>query len=108
MICIENEDLCKQIYQVAMDAGFDDCGIISLEDMDGYVANTMKRVEAVPESNNFYRGAIQSVAGLKDNYPWAKSIVVCVSRIGKCRFPEKLEGMYIRKKIKRRRITAMD
>ena len=94
MICIENEDLCRQIYQAAMDSGFDDCGIISLEDMDGYVVNTMNRVEAVPESSSFYRGAIQSAAGLKDNYPWAKSIVVCISWIGKYRFPKKLEGMY--------------
>ena len=94
MFCIENEDLCKQIYQAAMDSGFDDCGIISLEDMDGYTVNTMKRVETVPGSIGFYGGAIQRVSGLKNKYPWAKSIVVCVSWVGKYRFPEKLEGLY--------------
>ena len=40
---IENEELSEQIYQACIDAGFDDCGIISIDDMDGYIANIQKR-----------------------------------------------------------------
>lgn len=91
---IENEELSLRIYQACMDAGFDDCGIISIEDMDGYITNTLKRIESVPTSADFYGRAIQNTQELKTKYPWAKSIVICLSWIGKYRYPQELEGMY--------------
>ena len=90
---IENEELSLRIYQACMDAGFDDCGIISIEDMDGYITNTLKRIESVPTSADFYGRAIQNTQELKTKYPWAKSIVICLSWIGKYRYPQELEGM---------------
>ena len=91
---IENEELSMQIYQACMDAGFDDCGIISLDDMEGYIENARKRIEAVPTSAAFYGHAIQNTEELKTKYPWAKSIVICLSWLGKYRYPKELEGMY--------------
>ena len=91
---IENEELSLQIYQACKDAGYDDCGIISIDDMEGYILNVNKRVEAVPDSAGFYHRAIESTRQLKENYPWADSIVICLSWFGKYRFPEELRGMY--------------
>lgn len=90
----ENEEMSLQIYQACMDAGFDDCGIIALEDMDGYIANVRRRIENVPSSAGFYEHAIARTEGLKEQYPWAKSIVVCLTWMGKYRYPRALQGLY--------------
>lgn len=91
---IENEELSEQIYQACIDAGFDDCGIISIDDMDGYIANIQKRIKEVPVSTGFYQGLISGTEEIRKNYPWAKSIVICLSWIGKFRYPQELQGMY--------------
>ena len=91
---IENEELSLRIYQACIDAGFDDCGIISIEDMDTYIANTRKRIEAVPVSAGFYKNAISGTEEIRARFPWAKSIVICLSQTTKYKYPKELQGLY--------------
>ena len=91
---IENEELSMRIYRACMDAGFDDCGIISIEDMDTYIANTRKRIEAVPASAGLYKNAISGTEEIRTRFPWAKSIVICLSQISKYKYPQELQGLY--------------
>ena len=85
--------LAQSIYQEALKAGFDNCGIISLDDMKTFDARLMERMEAVPESQPFY-DSIRMNADIRRRYPWAKSLVICTTRYGKYRYPEQLQGRY--------------
>ena len=85
---IENEELSNQIYQACLSAGFDDCGIISIDDMEDYISDTEKRIKAVPSSLGLYQRAITSTREIRSRFPWAKSIVICVTWIGKYQYPE--------------------
>lgn len=94
-ICrIENKELSMGIYHACIDAGFADCGIISIEDMEEYISRVRERIENVPASAGFYQNALQNIKRIKAAYPWAKSIVICFSWLGKFRYPEELQGMY--------------
>ncbi len=91
---IENKELSMRIYNACMDAGFSDCGIISIEDMEDYISRVRERIKNVPSSAGFYQNALQNTKQIKTMYPWAKSIVICLSWLGKFCYPEKLQGMY--------------
>lgn len=87
------EALAQSIYQAALKAGYKNCGIISLDDMEPYRARLEERMQAVPESSPFY-APIYANADLKERFPWAKSLVVCTRWYGKYRYPEQLRGRY--------------
>ncbi len=84
--------LADKIKSEALNLGYEKCGIIKISDIDGYKERLDERVERVPESKGFYQGQYRFTQ-LKDTYPWAKSIVICVRRYGKYHIPEHLKGM---------------
>lgn len=91
---IENETLSMSIYNASIDAGFTDCGIIAIEDMAGYISKTQERIGKVPSSAGLYETAIRNTEHIKSQFPWAKSIVVCLSWLGQYRYPQELQGKY--------------
>lgn len=86
-------ELAQSIYHAALNAGFDNCGIISLNDMESFTARIKGRMDAVPNSRPFYEG-IRINADIRERFPWAKSFVICTTRYGKYRYPEQLQGRY--------------
>ena len=89
----EGQKLAQSIYQAALEAGFDNCGVISLDDMQSFDARLKERIEAVPESGPFYE-SIRGNADIRKRFPWAKSLVICITRYGKYHYPEQLQGRY--------------
>ena len=87
------KDLSNEIYQKAIDCGFDKCGIVPISSLDGFKALYEKRVKDVPDSKNFYSG-VKALEETKSRFPWAKSIVILVFDYGKFRFPKELQGKY--------------
>ena len=88
-----NELLSDQIYDMAISCGFDNCGIISVDDMDGFDAHLQERTQAVPSSAFFYEAAGMA-NGVRKRFPWAKSIIICTYWLGRYRFPASLQGQY--------------
>lgn len=91
---IVNPALAEAIFKATKEAGFDDCGIISIEDMEGYMLHTQERINHVPQSQDLYNRAIQSTRSIRKQYPWAKSIVICLTELGKYKYPESLQGIH--------------
>lgn len=90
---VEEQALAQSIYQTALEAGFDNCGIISLDDMESYGTRFEERTEAVPESKPFYE-KLHALVDTKKRFPWAKSLVICTTWYGKYRYPKQLQGRY--------------
>lgn len=92
-IFMDEINLSKKIYHCAIQCGFDNCGIISVNTLDEFKEFLRKRVSNVPESKAFYEN-VGSFRDIKKRFPWAKSIVILTFNYGKYRFPKELQGKY--------------
>lgn len=79
------------IVNSATEMGYDKCGIIPVEMMLGYEGKLEERMQHFPETKKKYEG-FRAFAHLKDNYPWAKSVVICSFWYGKYHIPDELHG----------------
>ncbi|MBM6702623.1 hypothetical protein H6A05_10040 [Megasphaera elsdenii] len=52
---MNTDKLGQVIYEKALACGFDDCGIIPIDDMDGFQQRLQEREEKVPSSAFFIR-----------------------------------------------------
>ena len=88
-----NTLLAREIHDKALACGYDSCGIVPLDALDFYKDRLTKRLEDVPESEEVYAHS-KAFLALKDNYPWAQSIVVCTEYFGNYKFPVSLQKRY--------------
>ncbi len=82
----------KDIVQKALELGYESCGIINIAMMAGYAEKTAARAARFPSS----RAMMDNLAAFsrpQENFPWAKSIVVCVRRYGKYAVSSHLQGL---------------
>lgn len=61
-------ELAQSIHQAALDAGFDNCGILALDDMESFADRVTERMDAVPDSRAFYEG-IRRNADIPSGFP---------------------------------------
>lgn len=85
--------LSEKIRQAAISCGFENCGIIPIDAMDGFARRLQERKENVPSSKPFY-AVLGELGQTKKRFPWAKSIIVCTYYYGQFRFPKQLQGCY--------------
>lgn len=90
---MNNDAFAQQVYDMALACGYDDCGIIPIEDMDSFLPRWEDRVEKTPMSAPFYQ-QIAGLAKVRERFPWAKAMVVGTIWLGKYRMPEELRGKY--------------
>lgn len=87
--------LADEIYHQARLAGYDDCGIIPIEEMDEYQERLQERLQHVPGSRPFYE-QIKPTMNSRQRFPWAKSIIICTWWMGRYSLPDSLQGKYAR------------
>jgi len=80
------------IVNKALELGYENCGIIRIDDMSDFAEKLRERIEKAPGNDEFY-GRYFRFANLRDERPWAKSIVVCVINYGIYNLPEHLKGL---------------
>ncbi|PJI08160.1 MULTISPECIES: epoxyqueuosine reductase [Clostridium] len=83
--------IAQMIQKKAYELGYEKCGIIPIDLMDGYAEKFNERMNKVPKSKMFYQSQ-QHLANPKKIYPWAKSVVVVTAAYGKYKIPEELKG----------------
>lgn len=87
-----NLNLEHEIKNKAIELGYENCGIITIDDMKEYTDKLTQRINKFPEieehTKEFY-----SFANLQKDYPWAKSIIICSRQYGKYKIPKHLEGL---------------
>ena len=86
-------DLGKIIHEKALECGYDNCGVIPLEAFGEYKESLKERIAKFPEAAAVLETPLASLK-LKENYPWAKSAIICTEYYGKYKFPASLQGMY--------------
>ncbi len=79
------------IKEKALELGYEKCGIIPIQYMEGYDDILYNRMEKVPASKPFYQRQ-ERLTKLTEKYPWAKSVIVTVSHYGHYKIPKHLEG----------------
>ena len=81
--------LVKQAIQL----GYDKCGVIPLDALDGYKDKLTERIFQFPETMGRYQKLFQ-LANPKEKFPWAKAVVVCSFWYGKYQIPKNLQGYF--------------
>ena len=81
----------KSIQDKALEFGYEKCGIVRIQDLEGYDKCLVERINKVPESKTFYQNQSR-LTHLPEQYPWAKSVIVVVSHYGHYMVPEQLKG----------------
>jgi len=92
-IPMNHPELAQNIHQASLTCGFDHCGIIPLDDLNGFKELYQKRIRQVPSSAAFYQ-AMSGLTKTKRRFPWAKSFIICTYWYGNYRFPKALQGRY--------------
>lgn len=82
----------EDIAAKALDLGYESCGIIPIAEMAGYADKLRERIERLPDNEAKYAPFFRFAQPQKD-YPWAKSIVICVRPYGKYVMPQHLAGV---------------
>lgn len=90
---MNTDDLSLAIENAALTNGYDSCGIISVDDMDGFKKYYQERLKKVPSSETFYKAA-GDLTSIKKRFPWARSVIICTFNVGRYRFPKELQGKY--------------
>ena len=88
---MKNEELKSEIKKLAREAGYADCGIISLEPFTEFAEGINERIRRFPELETLYAPLAKRAAPRAGN-PWARSAVVCIRSHGKYRVPPTLAG----------------
>ena len=87
-----NYELAEKIRNRALELGFDGCGIVKLDALREFESMLDERIEACPDSKPMLE-VIRKYAAPEKTYEWAKSVVVCITRYGKYKIPEELQGL---------------
>ena len=82
----------NEIVNTAVQLGYYSCGIINVADVSDYADRLDERIARTPENSKKYSD-LYKFAHIQNDYPWAKSIVICVRQYGKYRIPKHMEGM---------------
>lgn len=82
----------ESIVEKALECGYESCGIIGIDAMAGFAEKLQERIEKAPGNDAMY-SRFTRFADLRDNYPWAKSLVVCIISYRDYILPEHLEGL---------------
>lgn len=89
-MCLE-----KEIKEYAEKNGFVGCGILRVENFFEYRDALDNLINEFPETEPLYK-PMYNRALIKERFPWAKSIIVCLRYYGKYQIPEQLKGYIAR------------
>ncbi len=87
------DDFGQLIHNKALEYGYDNCGVVSIDALDGYEKHLTERLDKYPEANPIL-ASCKGFLEIKKKYPWAKSIVICTEYYGRFKFPKSLRGRY--------------
>jgi epoxyqueuosine reductase len=82
----------NKIKNKAIELGYESCGIIQVNEMKDYSQKLTERINKFPEIKP-YTEEFYSFANLENDYPWAKSVIVCTRIYGKYKIPNHLDGL---------------
>ncbi len=81
----------QRIQERAYALGYEKCGIVSVDDLEDYQERLNERIQKVPLSAKFYQSQKRFI-NLRQEYPWAKSVIVAAVPFGKYKIPGQLKG----------------
>ena len=89
-----DNSLSRKIHDMAIECGYDGCGIIPLSALEGYKERFEERLAKTPGSEMVYGKLYELLTNTQELFPWAKSIIIGTIWMGKYRYPASLQGKY--------------
>jgi len=89
------EGLKQEIKDYAIRSGFVGCGIAKVENFIEYSRALDNLIKNYPETEPLYK-PMYSRAIVKERFPWANSIIVCIRYYGKYKIPQQVNGYIAR------------
>jgi len=83
----------NKIREKALELGYEDCGIIKVGSLAGYLDKLEERISRIPMGEEIY-GRFRSYADPAASNPLIKSIVVAIVPIYKYNVPDEFDGAY--------------
>ena len=80
------------IAEKALACGYESCGIVGVDEMAGFADVLRMRMEKAPGNDEMYSRFFH-FADLRETYPWAKSLVVCIASYIDYIIPAHLDGV---------------
>ena len=92
MKALRTQQAAREIRDRALSLNYDHCGIIPVDELAVYGQHLRARMEKFPAD----RGFLERFAGLatpRQQFPWARSIIVCAGFYGDYNLPAHLPGL---------------
>ena len=86
------KELGLQIRSKALEIGFDQCGILKVDELKDYADILAQRTNDYPDAKPLY-DVLSKLAFPQKTYDWAKSVIVCVNNYAKYKIPKQLDGI---------------
>lgn len=86
-----NRELKERIKEQAGQLGFSACGITTADDFPEYSAALNNLIKEFPETEPLYTPMYRR-GRIKERFPWAGSIIVCIRGYGRYRIPPEVRG----------------
>jgi epoxyqueuosine reductase len=83
--------LKKEIKEYAARNGFVNCGVARVYDFPEYKTALDNLIKDLPETEPLYK-PMYNRSLIKERFPWAKSIIVCIRYYGKYQIPLQVKG----------------
>lgn len=83
--------LKEEIKEYAIKSGFVGCGVTEVDEFPEYRKVLDALIREFPETEALYRPMYNRTL-IKERYPWAKSVIVCLRFYGKYHIPQQLKG----------------
>lgn len=87
-----SDAIAKMIQSKAYELGYEKCGIIPVQAMEGFKEKFEERIQKIPASGHFYRQNQGRLIQVTEEYPWAKSVVVLVVHYGRYKIPQSVQN----------------
>ena len=81
------------IREKALELGYDECGIIRVDALAGYLDRVEERIASIPMGEALY-GKYRAWADPRAEFPDVKSIIVCIVPTYRYTIPDGLDGVY--------------
>ncbi|UQZ88358.1 Fe-S oxidoreductase [Deltaproteobacteria bacterium Smac51] len=92
-VVLTSVNLAERIKAAALRLNYEKCGLIRLSEMDEYADKVRQRLDRFSDGRPVLEPVLEA-AGIRERFPWAKSVIICTRRYDNYKMPPTLNGRF--------------